>query len=124
MCHNTPQESDAGHDQIEADLQGPVGDPDPRREYRKQARALQASTPDMDAYHRDWLVAKAMAAQGYSPDAILQALVTESPYWTDDPAEHGRAKVAHLVHEVMQLPDVLIARKLVLGPDDAFGLGF
>jgi hypothetical protein len=78
----------------------------------------------MDAYRLDWLVAKAMAARGYSPDAIIQALVTASPHWADHTAEHVHDDVTHLVDEVMQLPDVIIARKLVLGPDDEFGLGF
>jgi hypothetical protein len=123
MSHNTPQDPDAVPDPRASNLWGPVGDPDPVREYRKQARTLQASAPDGAISHLDWLVARVMAARGYSPDAIRRALLEASPHWADHAAEH-LVDVTHLVDEVMQLPDVIIARKLILGADDEFGLGF
>lgn len=124
MSNNTPQEPEMTPDSTASDLRGPAGDPDPVREYRIQARKRQASTPVGDTYGLDWLVAKAMAANGYSPDAIRQALVEASPHWANHAAAHAHEEVTHLVDEVMQLPDVIIARKIVLGPDDEFGIAF
>jgi hypothetical protein len=124
MCLDLPDKPEATHDHTEPDLCGPVGDPDPVQEYRKQAQARRARAPDIDACHLAWQVAKEMAARGYSPDALRQALLAGRPPRPDDAAGAVQDEVTRLIDEVMQLPDVLVSRKLVLGPNAEFGLGF
>ena len=124
MCHYPSQKPNAAENQAEPDLWGPVGDPDPVREYQRHARALLGSVPETDARRLDWLIAKAMAARGYSHDAIMQAIVTASPHLAAYAAGRVQAYLTQLLDEVMHLPEVVVSRQLVFGQDDEFGLGF
>jgi hypothetical protein len=99
----------------EAEFSGPVGDPDPVREYGKKIRALQRQSPTEDLQSLEWLGAKHLAARGYSETDIKQALMTASPYLPSDTVRDVQGYIDRLVEDVMQLPDVRIARQMVFG---------
>jgi hypothetical protein len=124
MRHHPSQNPDAAENQAEPDLWGPVGDPDPVREYQRHARVLLGSVPEADARRLDWLIAKAMAARGYSRDAIMQAIVTSSPHLAMYAAGCVQESLTQLLDEVMHLPEVVVSRQRVFGQDDEFGIGF
>jgi hypothetical protein len=124
MCHHPSQNPHTAENQGEPELWGPVGDPDPVREYQRHARALQGSVSEADARRLDWLIAKAMAARGYSHDAIMQAIETASPHLAAYTAGRVQESLTQLLDEVMHLPEVVVARQLVFNQDDEVGLGF
>jgi hypothetical protein len=107
----------------EAEFSGPVGDPDPVREYGKEIRALQRQFPMEDPQSLEWLGAKHLAARGYSETDIKHALTTASPYLTSGTVPDMQGYIDRLVEDVMQLPEVVIARQMVFGHDQG-GLGF
>ena len=123
MSNREPQERYPEDEPLEAEFSGPVGDPDPVREYGKEIRALQRQSPTADPQSLEWLGAKHLAARGYSETDIKQALITASPYLTSGTVHDVRGYIDRLVEDVMQLPDVLIARQMVFGHDQG-GLGF
>ena len=124
MRHHPSQNPDGAENQTDPDLWGPVGDPDPVREYQRHARAFLQGVSETDARRLDWLIAKTMAARGYSRDAIMQAIVTASPHLAAYAAGRVQESLTQLLDEVMHLPEVVISRQLVFGQEDAFGLGF
>ena len=124
MRHHPSQNPDAVENQAEPDLWSPVGDPDPIREYQRHARALLGSVPETDVRRLDWLIAKAMAARGYSRDAIMQAIMTTSPHLAVYAEGCVQESLTQLLDEVMHLPEVVVSRQLVFGQDDEFGLSF
>ena len=123
MRDTGPQGRHPKGEQSEDDFFGPVGDPDPVREYGKKIRALQRQSPTEDLQSLEWLGAKHLAACGYSETDIKHALTTASPYLTSGTVQDVQGYIDRLVEDVMQLPDVLIARQMVFGHDQG-GLGF
>lgn len=82
----------------------------PLDEYQRQAQILRNEYPNPDWSRLDWMIVKAMAKQGHSAQAVMEALVQGSPQITSRKPGHAEDYARRTVTKAFQAPDVVHAR--------------
>ena len=81
---------------------------DPIGFYQRQLKTLQARYgQNFDESRGDWMIAVSMAKNGFSREAIAEALAQASPDLEERKGNHTDYYIMHTLDKVMQLPEVL-----------------